>query len=99
MFRTSGLVLAYLYSNIIRVEGMATSEELPIPASAFPVNNKLQRKVNVFKEVIESEKTEVRRIGREMRGAISRKEEEVIRELDAVWESVNAQIEKKKRDS
>ena len=77
---------------------MATKDVLSAPVTAFPESEKLQRKVNVFREVIESEKMIVRRIGREMREVISRKEEEVIRELDAIWDSVSVGIERKKQE-
>ena len=77
---------------------MATKDVLSAPVTAFPESEKLQRKVNVFREVIESEKMIVRRIGREMREVISRKEEEVIRELDAIWDSVSVRIEEKKQE-
>ena len=76
---------------------MATKYVLSAPVTAFPESEKLQRKVNVFREVIESEKMIVRRIGREMREVISRKEEEVIRELDAIWDSVSVRIVEKKQ--
>ena len=77
---------------------MATKDVLSAPVTAFPESEKLQRKVNAFREVIESEKMIVRRIGREMREVISRKEEEVIRELNAIWDSVSVRIEKKKQE-
>ena len=77
---------------------MATADPGSGPDSLFGVSNKLQNKVNSFREVIERKKLEVRRISKEMRSLIEKKEEELIRELDAIWEEVNARIVKKKTE-
>ena len=62
----------------------------------FPVSNKLQARMNVLKEVIENQKLEVRRIGGEMRCLIERKENEIIKELDSIWNEANASVDRKK---
>ena len=54
--------------------------------------------MNSFREVIERKKLEIRRVSKEMRSLIEKKEEEIIRELDAVWEEVNTGIVKKKTE-
>ena len=78
---------------------MATADPGSGPDSLFGVSNKLQNKVNSFREVIERKKLEVRRVSKEMRSLIEKKEEEIIRELDAIWEEVNARIDKKKTET
>ena len=78
---------------------MATADPGPGPVSLFGVSNKLQSKVNSFREVIERKKLEVRRVSKEMRSLIETKEEEIIRELDAIWEEVNTKMEKKKTET
>ena len=78
---------------------MATADPGSGPVSLFGVSNKLQNKVNSFREVIERKKLEVRRVSKEMRSLIEKKEEEIIRELDSIWEEVNDRIEKKKTET
>ena len=75
---------------------MATADPGSGPASLFGVSNKLQSKVNSFREMIERKKLEVRRVSKEMRSLIETKEEEIIRELNAIWEELNAKMERKK---
>ena len=77
---------------------MATADPGSGPASLFGVSNKLQNKVNSFREVIERKKSEVRRVSKEMRSLIEKKEEEIIRELDSIWAEVNTRMEKKKTE-
>ena len=78
---------------------MATADPGSGPVSSFGVSNKLQSKVNSFREVIERNKSEVRRVSKEMRSLIEKKEESIIRELDVIWEEVNARIVKKKTET
>ena len=78
---------------------MATADPGSGPVSSFGVSNKLQNKVNSFREVIERKKLEVRRVSKEMRSLIEKKEESIIRELDTIWEEVNARMEKKKTET
>ena len=78
---------------------MATADPGSGPDSLFGVNNKLQNKVNLFGEVIERKKLEVRRVSKEMRSLIEKKEESIIRELDAIWEEVYGRMEKKKSET
>ena len=78
---------------------MATADPGSGPDSSFGVSNKLQNKLNSFREVIERKKLEVRRISKEMRSLIEKKEESIIRELDAIWEELNARIKKKKSET
>ena len=77
---------------------MATADPGSGPVSLFGVSNKLQSKVNSFREEIERKKLEVRRASKKMRSLIEKKEEEIIRELNAIWEEVNTRMEKRKTD-
>ena len=78
---------------------MATADPGSGPVSLFEMSNKLQSKVNSFREMIERKKLEVRRVSKEMRSLIERKEEEIIRELDTIWREVNSRMEKKKTET
>ena len=78
---------------------MATADPGSGPVSLFGVSNKLQNKVNSFREEIERNKLEVRRISKEMRSLIEKKEEEIIRELDNIWKEVNTRMAKKKTET
>ena len=73
---------------------MATAETGSGPVSLFGVSNKLQSKVNSFREVIERKKLEVRRVSKEMRSLIEKKEEEIIQDLDTILEEVSSRMEK-----
>ena len=73
---------------------MATADPGSGP-SLFGVSNKLQNKVNSFREVIERKKSEVRIVCKEMINHIERKEISIIRELDNILCEVNVGIEKK----
>ena len=75
---------------------MAEADPGSGPVSLFPVSNELQARMNVLKEAIESQKLEVRRIGGEMRSLIEKKENEIIKELDSIWDEANARIDRKK---
>ena len=68
------------------------------PVSLFPVSNKLQARINELKEEIESQKSEVRRIGGEMRSLIEEKENEIIKELDSIWDETNTRVDRKKEE-
>ena len=78
---------------------MATADPGSGPASLFGVSNKLQSKVNSFREMIERKKLEVRRVSKEMRSLIETKEGSIIRELNVIWEEVNTKLERKKIDT
>ena len=78
---------------------MATADPGFVPVSLFGVSNKLQSKVKLFRELIEKKKLEVRRVSKEMRILIEKKEEEIIRELDIIWEEVNTRMEQKKTET
>ena len=78
---------------------MATSSPGSDRVSFFPVNNKLQNKVNLLGEVIDSKKLEVRRVSKEIRILIEKKEEQTIRELDAIWEQVKVRFDNKKKET
>ena len=77
---------------------MATADPGSGPASLFGVSNKLQNKMNSFREVIEKKKSEIRRVSKEMRNLVEKKEESILRKLDTIWEEVNARMEKKKTE-
>ena len=49
---------------------MATADPGSGPVSLFGVSNKLQNKLNSFREVIEMKKLEVKRVSKEMRSLI-----------------------------
>ena len=70
----------------------------PVSLFPLPVSHKLQARLNQLKEVIENQKMEVRRIGREMRRLIEEKENEIIKELDSIWNEANARIDRKKEE-
>ena len=78
---------------------MATADPGSGPASLFGVSNKLQSKVNSFREIIERKKLEVRRVSKEMRSLIETKEEAIIRELNAILEEVNTKLVSKKAET
>ena len=78
---------------------MATADPGSGPVSLFGVSNKLQNKMNSFREMIERKKLEVRRVSKEMRSLIEKKEEEIIRELETFWKELNARMEKKKTET
>ena len=78
---------------------MAAADPGSGPDSSFGVSNKLQNKVNSFREVIERKKLEVRRVSKEMRSLIEKKEESIIRELNAIWKEVYGRMEKKKSET
>ena len=74
---------------------MATADPGSGSASLFEVSDKLQNKVNSFREVIERKKSEVRIVCKEMRNHIEKREISIIRELDNILYEVNTKIEKK----
>ena len=78
---------------------MATADPGSGPVSLFGVSDKLQSKLNSFREVIERKKSAVRRISKEMKSLIEKKEEEMIRKLDTIWLGVCARMEKKKMEN
>ena len=73
---------------------MATADPGSGPVSSSGVSNKLQSRMNSFREMIERKKLEVRKVSREMRSLIEYKEEAIIRVLDTIWKKVNAKINK-----
>ena len=77
---------------------MATADPGSGPVSLFGVSNKLQNKMNSFREVIERKKSEIRKVSKEMRSLIEKKEESILRELDTIWEEVNARMEEKQSE-
>ena len=78
---------------------MATADPGSGPVSLFGKSNKLQNKVNSFREMIERKKLEVRRISKEMISLIEKKEEEIIRELETFWEELNTRVEERKTET
>ena len=74
---------------------MATADPGSVPASLFEVSDKLQNKVNSFREMIERKKSEVRIVCKEMRNLIEKKEISIIGELENILCEVNAGVEKK----
>ena len=77
---------------------MAEADSGSGPDIQLPVSNKLQARMNVLKEEIESQKLEVRKIGGETRILIEEKENEIIKELDSIWDEVNARIGREKEE-
>ena len=78
---------------------MATADPGSGPVSLFGVSNKLQSKLNSFREMIERKKLEVRRVSKEMISLIEKKEEEIIRELNIIWEEVSTGMDRKKTET
>ncbi|KAI6653192.1 hypothetical protein LOD99_3717 [Oopsacas minuta] len=68
------------------------------PVNPIPVSDKLERKLKLFKRVIEENKSEVIRVREEMKQLIDMKSEEVLRELDSIWTEVNERKKKKRQD-
>ena len=66
--------------------------------SIFPVNDKLQARMYVLKDAIESQKLEVRKIGGEMKSLIEEKENEIIKELDYIWDDTNTRVDREKEE-
>ena len=77
---------------------MAKADPGSGPASLFEVSTKLQSKVKLFRELIEKKKLEVRSVSKEMRNLIEKKEEELIRELDAIWEEMRTRMQSTKSE-
>ena len=77
---------------------MATNNPGSSPVHLFPASNKFESKVNMLKKLIETKKLEVRKFSKEMRDLIAKKEERIIRELDAIWGEVNIRIDNKKKE-
>ena len=64
--------------------------------SLSPVSNKIQDRMNVLKEVIESKKSLVRRVAKEMKTRIDNRTMDILKNLDAVWENVNTLVTRKR---
>ncbi|KAI6653206.1 hypothetical protein LOD99_3731 [Oopsacas minuta] len=68
------------------------------PVNPIPVGDKLEKKLNLLKKVIDENKSEVIRVREEMKQLIDMKSEEVLRELDSIWTEVNERKEKRRQD-
>ena len=66
-------------------------------ASAYshPVSGKFDNKINLFRQNIDENKAEVNRIREEMKQLIDKKSDELLRELEGVWEKVNEKEKKR----
>ena len=74
---------------------MATRDH-PTPESLRPVSNKMQDRMNVLREVIQSKKALVHRAANEMKTRIDNRTMDVIKQLDAVWERANTLVTQKR---
>ena len=74
---------------------MATRDP-PIPESLRPVSNKMQDRMNVLREVIQSKKALVHRAANEMKTRIDNRTMDIIKQLDAVWERANTRVTQKR---
>ena len=74
---------------------MATRDP-PTPESLRPVSNKMQDRMNVLREVIQSKKALVHRTANEMKTRIDNRTMDVIKQLDAVWERANTRVTQKR---
>ena len=74
---------------------MATRDP-PIPERLRPVSNKMQDRMNVLREVIQSKKALVHRTANEMKTRIDNRTMDVIKQLDAIWERVNTRVTQKR---
>ena len=68
----------------------------PIPESLRPVSNKMQDRMNVLREVIQSKKALVHRAANEMKTRIDNRTMDIIKQLDAVWERANTRVTQKR---
>ncbi|KAI6657362.1 RING finger protein nhl-1-like [Oopsacas minuta] len=79
---------------------MATAliHEIPAsgPDSLMPVGNKLQDRINILRDVIDSKKTLMRNVGEEMKQLIEQKTQLILRELEAIWDEANKRMNQKK---
>ncbi|KAI6647122.1 hypothetical protein LOD99_8859 [Oopsacas minuta] len=79
---------------------MATAliHEIPAsgPDSLMPVSNKLQDRMNILRDMIDSKKTLVRNVGEEMKQLIEQKTQLILRELEAIWDEANQRMNQKK---
>ncbi|KAI6654125.1 hypothetical protein LOD99_2970 [Oopsacas minuta] len=66
------------------------------PVSLIPVSNKLQDRMNILREVIDSKKSLVRKVSDEMKQLIEEKAQLIIGELEAVWDETNQRLNKRK---
>ena len=66
-------------------------------ASAYshPVSGKIDNKINLFRQNIDENKAEVNRNREEMKQLIDKKSDELLRELEGVWEKVNDKEKKR----
>ena len=74
---------------------MATRDP-PTLESLRPVSNKMQDRMNVLREVIQSKKALVHRAANEMKTRIDNRTMDVIKQLDAVWERANTLVTQKR---
>ena len=74
---------------------MATRDP-PTPESLRPVSNKMQDRMNVLREVIQSKKALVHRAANEMKTRIDNRTMDIIKQLDAVWERANTLVTQKR---
>ncbi|KAI6657359.1 hypothetical protein LOD99_107 [Oopsacas minuta] len=66
------------------------------PVSLMPVSNKLQDRMNILRDVIDSKKTLVRNVGEEMKQLIEQKTQLILRELEGIWDGANQRMNQKK---
>ena len=68
------------------------------PVNLIPSQREAREELNLLKRVIDEKKLEVNQVRDEMKQLIDLKEEEVLRELDVIWEEVNERKEKKRQE-
>ncbi|KAI6654341.1 hypothetical protein LOD99_738 [Oopsacas minuta] len=68
------------------------------PVSLIPVSNKLQDRMNILREVIDRNKSLVRKICEDMKQLIEEKVQLIIRELETIWDEANQRMNFQKEE-
>ena len=63
-----------------------------------PAKNKLEDKMNILREVIDTNKSMVLRVSAEMKQLIDEKSQLIIRQLDAIWDEANHRLNQKREE-
>ena len=67
-------------------------------ATSGPVSSKLQDRMNTLREVIDRNKSEVLKVSGELKQLIEDKTQQIIGELEGVWDRVNLRMRKKREE-
>ena len=75
-----------------------TSELPKRSRNSTPVSQKLEIRINALREVIDRKKSDVLRVGGEMKQLIEEKSQQIISDLEGIWDKANAEVDKKRRE-